>query len=372
MFFAINPKTNEKVNSLTIEENPSYQFIKEDTWYADPDEIESCPKEINIKKINVNFREGSSAISFKGNKYFISPHFYIPNQTTLGINTIPESKEHKEAKNWIYNKLKQKVLMINYSSINKPYKYHNQINLLNLPLDKSKIGIEIHSSKIGINSSRRADVICPFITKHPILGNGIVFEIQFSKQKQKTKISRELDWSIRGYSIAWLHRKDFNNITDSLMDLKKESVDVDSFANLIKQNNKTFVRELKFAVQEECRKLDEKLLEINIEKGKLDKKKEEIIKELLERLNVREAILFNKIKSLEGNPFQNLVERYKEEISEKGNTLLRELKELQEEFNPRVMPCKKCNQGYLVLKITTRRKKELYECQACNAVIWIK
>lgn len=258
MFYAINSKTTEKVNSLTVEENPSYEFIKEDTWYADADEIESCPKEINIEEIVVRFREGSTAISIKGKKYAISPHFYIPNKTKLGINTIPESKEHKLAKNWIYNKLKQNKLLLNYSSINKPYKYNNQINLFDLPVDFEKIGIEISTKRIGGNMSRRADIICPFIIKHPILGNGIVFEIQFSRQKQRTKIDRESDWAIRGYSIAWLFKEDFEEINDSIIDLKKDSVDVESFANLIKQNNKYFIKNLKYTIQEECRKLDEK------------------------------------------------------------------------------------------------------------------
>lgn len=261
MFFAINSNTNEKVNSLTIENNPSYNFIDEDIWFADPDEIESCPKEIDIIKIKVRFRTGKiDVINWNGTKYDISPHFFIPNKTKLGINVIPESKEHKLAKNWIYNKIKKEKLILRYSSVTKPYKYFNEINLFDLPIDKEKIGIEVTSSTI--NSIRRADVICPFIVKHPILGNGIVFEIQFSNQKQKTKVSRELDWAIRGYSIAWLFKEDFNQISDLIIDLKEEGVKVDSFANLIKQNNKSFVRELKFTVQEECRKLDEKKNEI--------------------------------------------------------------------------------------------------------------
>ena len=118
----------------------------------------------------------------------------------LNINTIPESKEHKLAKNWIYNKIKQKNLLLTYSIINKPYKYPNQINLFDLPLDYEKIGIEVITSTL--REKRRADVICPFIRKHKILGKGIVFEIQFSKQKERTKKLRELDWAIRGYSIA--------------------------------------------------------------------------------------------------------------------------------------------------------------------------
>ena len=106
MFFAINSKTNQKVNSLSIEEDGSYNLITEDEWYADPDEILSCPKKIDINKIKVKFREGSlNVINFKGTKYSISPHFLIPNKSKLGINIIPESKEHKLAKNWIYNKV---------------------------------------------------------------------------------------------------------------------------------------------------------------------------------------------------------------------------------------------------------------------------
>ncbi len=192
MFFAINSKTNEKVNSLIIEQNPSYQFIQKEMWFADPDEIDFCPKEIDITRVEVRFREGkTNIINYNGTKYAISPHFFIPNKTKLRINTVPESKEHKLAKNWIYNKLKQKKLILRYSEINKPYKYFNEINLFDLPIDYNRIGIETNSSSgiIETKTIRRADVICPFIIKHPILGNGIVFEIQFSNQKQKTKIS---------------------------------------------------------------------------------------------------------------------------------------------------------------------------------------
>lgn len=265
MFYAIHSKTKERLNSLTIENNPSYEFIKEDLLYADSDEIEFCPKEIDINTIKVLFREGSVAISCNGNKYAISPHFYIPNKTKLGINTIPESKEHKLAKNWIYNRLikpNQDKFLINYSKLNKGQHYH-QFNLLDLPIDKSLISIEVNSSVFM--KTRRADIICPFIIRHPILGNGIVFEIQFSKQKEKTRISRELDWAIRGYSIAWLYQEDFNFLSDVLIDTKKESIDVDSFANLIKINKEQHIKQLKFYVQEESRKIDSKLQDMKDE-----------------------------------------------------------------------------------------------------------
>lgn len=274
MFFAINSITNEKVNSITIEQNASYNLIKEDIWFADPDEIMSCPYNIDIKKIKVLFREGSvNIINYNGTKYDISPCFYIPNKSKLGINTIPESKEHRLAKEWIYNKIKNKELKINYSSISKPYKYNNIINLFELPINYNLIGIETSSSTQKNRIYRRADVICPFIIKHPILGNGIIFEIQFSRQREKTKISRELDWAIRGYSICWIFKDDIELLGGILFETKEKELRVDSFASLIKQNNKSFGRDLKILVQEQCRKLDNKAFEIL---SLTDLKKEEI------------------------------------------------------------------------------------------------
>jgi hypothetical protein len=277
MFFAINSKTNEKVNSLSVELNPSYQFIQEEEWFADVDEIESCPKEIDINKIIVRFRKGAEAISVNGKEYDISPHFYIPNKSKLGINTIPESKEHKLAKNWIYNKIKSKSLIINYSEIKRPYKYNNSMNLFDLPIDYSKVGIETSVSTFGGNKLRRADIICPFLKRHPLFGDGINFEIQFSKQQPRTKEDRELDWAIRGYSISWIFKGDFEEIGENQIELKNDSVNVSSFASLIKFSKKQFVKKLKYTVQEECRKIDNKVRDMEykidmIISSKLDEK----------------------------------------------------------------------------------------------------
>lgn len=262
MFFAINSTTNEKVNSITIHENASYNLIEEDIWFADPDEINFCPDDIDIKKIKVRFRLGHRTINFNGTEYAVSPHFFIPNKSNLGIDTIPESREHKLAKNWIYNKILKNELKISYSTISKPYKYNNTINLFDLPIDKEKIGIETSGSTQKDRTYRRADVICPFICSHPILGNGIIFEIQFSRQKEATRISRELDWAIRGYSICWIFKNDIEILSDTIFKTKEEELRTDSFSSLIKQNNKSFGRDLKLLVKEQCRKLDEKKYDI--------------------------------------------------------------------------------------------------------------
>jgi len=266
MFWAINRNTNKKINSLQLEDNSSYLEPEQEIWYADPDEIESCPPNININSIQVNYRKGKiGVINFKGTKYNISPHFYIPNKNKLGINVIPESKEHKLAKNWIYNRIikQDKNLIVNYSQINKPYRYNNNILLSQLPIDKQLIGIETSCSTFGNKRIRRADIICPFYIKHPLLGKGIVFEIQFSNQRPKTKFDRELDWAVRGYSVCWLYQDDFDKITDIIIDLKNNEVNVSSFSALIKHCNKQHIKNLRYEVQELSRKLDMKKIEIN-------------------------------------------------------------------------------------------------------------
>lgn len=259
MFWAINKNTEEKVNSLQLTNNTSYIFIEDEIWYADPDEIEYCPKEIDIKTIPVKFKKGKdNIINFNGTKFNVSPHFFIPNKSKLGINVVPESREHKLAKNWVYNTLlnNEKDLKVKYSSISKPYKYSNSYNLSELPLDKQKIGIEITCNTSIGQRTRRADIICPFLIRHHLLGDGIVFEIQFSNQRPSTKFSRELDWAIRGYSVCWLYKEDFEFATDIVCLLKEHSVNVSSFASLIKHSNKQFMKNLRLEVQELSRKLE--------------------------------------------------------------------------------------------------------------------
>lgn len=344
MFFAINSKTNEKVNSLTLEENPSYPFIKEEIWYADPDEIENHPKEKDIKKIEVRFRIGALDVeNWNKTKYDISPHFFIPNRKKLKINIIPESKEHKLAKNWIYNKLKQEKLLINYSKVNKPYSYENQINLFDLMINKEKIGIETNCTYFGGIKSRIADVICPFQKIHPLFNTGIVFEIQFSKMMGRTKTDREMDWALKGYSVVWLFVEDFEEISDSNIALKKDSVNGDSNLSLLKSYIKNLKRTFKVEIQEEVRKLmlaqnnfKEECDKIKSKTELLYREKEKQINEFLEYKlkNLSENFQEEITNKIQKNFFKNNEEEIEEVIHKKVSYFLRDdkLKELEKEL----------------------------------------
>lgn len=256
MFHAINKKTQQTVSSLEVFNNPSYQTPYDEEWIADPDEIrnwdEIKEKYPEIKVVYVRKRE---VLNFNGTKFLVAPHFRIPNAKELGINIIPESREHRLAKNWIFNRLIEDDLQLWYSSVNKPFKYVNPIKLLELPLDKIKISIETSVYNV---KRRIADVILPFVYTHPLFGNGIVFEIQFNKQRDSTRENRTFDWAYRGYSVCWLYFDDFNQITDYYIDLKDKSVRVDAFAGILKYSNKEQIKRLKFEIQEQCRLLDDK------------------------------------------------------------------------------------------------------------------
>jgi hypothetical protein len=361
MFYAINSKTGETVYAPTLETNPAYEFIREEMWYADTDAIKDAPKELDINKIIVLFREGATdVVNPSGTKYDVSPHFYIPNKTELGINTIPESIEHKLAKNWIYNRLikpNQDKFLINYSKINKGQHY-NQFNLLELPIDKQNIDVECNSSLL--KRTRRADIICPFVVRHPILGNGIVFEIQFSKQKDKTRISRELDWAIRGYSIAWLYEDDFKYLSESIIETVKESIDVDSFDNLIKTNKEQHIKELKYTVQEEVRKVKQVVEEMKEEINKevvinslITEQQKNYIKELIEHqlifINSKQrSIIQEEIKNRSKDEIKNIIT---EEI---GKLLLKYKDSL---LQPRCPTCESLSKA-----IITKMGKKMWCC----------
>ena len=255
MFWAINSETKERINSISVLENPSYELIEEQKWYADPDEISFCPKNINVDEIEVKFRKGSNRVNFFGTEYVIAPHFFIPNKEKLGINIIPESKEHRLAKNWIFNRLKNKDLMFIYSSVKKPKDYSNKLNIIDLNIDYSLIGIEV---TVKNNKTQRADIIIPFKKRDSFFGNGVVIEIQFSKQYPSTTAKRTIDWAIKGYSIVWLFKDDFNNINSSLIELNKKEIILNPLSKIIKEWNEESLYDLRNIFQNFSRKIDEK------------------------------------------------------------------------------------------------------------------
>lgn len=260
---AINSKTGEIINAISLETNPSYLSYKEEKWYADPNNIESYDKEKikDITKIEVRYRKGNDkVINYNGTEYVIAPCFFILNKEELGINTIPESKEHKMTKNWIYNRIKNKNLYFMYSTVKRPFEYTNGFNIQSLNVDYNKVGIEI---VVLNNKTQKADVIIPLKNKDTFLGNGIVIEIQFSKQWISTENKRSYEWAFKGYSICWLHFEDFKEISESMIELKEDKLLLEPLDKLLYQFNKENKEDLRSFTQNLARMIDIKMGELN-------------------------------------------------------------------------------------------------------------
>jgi hypothetical protein len=223
---AINAKTGLVVNAWALElKDPMYQMPYEEKWFADLNNIESYDKEKvkNPKEIEVRFRKASyDVINYKGTKYDNPPSFFILNKEELGINTIPESKEHHLAKNWIYNAGKNGQISFIYSTATRPFDYSNKINLNQLKVAYDKVYIEV-PIRTG-RKKQRADIIIPFEEFHDLLGAGIVIEIQFSKQTDEEREERTINWALKGYSICWIKFDNFENIDEDFIQLKDNSL----------------------------------------------------------------------------------------------------------------------------------------------------
>lgn len=260
---AINSTTRKYITALGIELNPSYQFPKEEVWYADPNDILDYNKEKvkDITKIEVRFRKGSeSVINWNGTEYSIAPCFFIPNKTELEINTIPESKEHKLAKNWVYNRIKNKKLSFIFSSVNRPWDYANIVNISELEIDYEKVGIE---TTVKNNRTQRADIIIPFKKYSELFGFGIIIEIQFSKQYDLTTYERNNEWAFKGYSVCWIWDTDFKNISNELIEINDDKLKLEPIQKIIKDFSEKNLEEYKHKIQELSRMIDLKMKELN-------------------------------------------------------------------------------------------------------------
>jgi hypothetical protein len=404
MFTAINKETKEIVNSIYIGLDGSYQDINakgKDIWIADPDNITNWDdiKE-KYSEIKVVYIPEKRYENFKHTPCVISGHFRIPNKNKLGINIIPESKEHKIAKNWIYQQLLDKKLLLSYSYVTKPFRYVNPVSLDLLPIDTSKICIE--TTVNSLSKSRIADVICPFLKKDDLFGNGIVFEIQFSRQRDKTKEERNNDWVIKGYSVCWIEKEDIDYIDDNVFILNKDTIDILVFAGLLKKLSKDQIKNLSIKIQDQCRLIDEKIKISNkisnqittfIENMKILTQihKDELIqfkeKQITDIKLITDEIIKDKLKINMSEIFKETEEKVKTQISlayvsnlklafeRKIENIYIDLEEKLINFDliHYIMntPCPNCNQKCLIYQHSGISKagkpyKSFIACQRCN------
>lgn len=389
---ALNYKTGEIITAWQLElKDPSYQFPYEETWYADTNNIETYDKEKvkDVTKIEVRYRKAAyEVINAKGTKYDIPPCFFILNKEELGINTVTESKEHKLAKHWIYNTLKNGTLNLEFSTVKRPFDYSNTVSMKDLKIAYQKIDIEVH-----VNSQRRrqrADIILPFNEFHDLFGAGIVIEVQFSKQDDSEKRERSINWALKGYSICWIDLLDFNKLEEDFVQLKEDKLKIDVYGLTIKKHSEKYENDFRLKIQEMYRASYDKIKEFE---DRILKFKQELasasaskiletsqkLQELKQGLANREENLLKSLSQIESNPLAETFNFYKIQMAENFNSLSDKFqsswKEKMRELNYpfAIRECPMCHHGILYRK-ETKTGKQCYGCSAypsCKHTIWI-
>lgn len=266
MFTAIHKLTKNRVDIISnglMLNNPLYPTPKNDEWLADPNMIENYDDIIKIhKEIIVKIRVGSTYLSKDLKEIVRQPHFFVPNATELGIIVREESKEHKLCKRFIKDMIHNNNIKLKLSTSN------NVININELDINYYKIKDEQifdNESKVVIG-----DIYVPFNKLHELLGYGICFEIQLSKQRiEKTK-DRTEDRILNGCSVVWLFKNDFNNFDEDEISLINNEVPIIEFIPEIKKLSIDIPKRFRTNIYEL----------ICQEKEHLNKYKEEIIEKI--------------------------------------------------------------------------------------------
>lgn len=387
---AINKSTGQLISAFEVYNNGSYQNLTKGEWTAPKDSIYN-PEECSIEDLSVHYTKEKEYTNFRGKRIWCCPHFALyPGSKAQATKKDPL---HEKLKDWLFGRLKEDDIEIVYSKGTKPHKYENKYKLSQLAIDWNNYDVEVHSK----SSTKKiiADILLPFIVKHPLLGEGIVFEIQISPQSDRQTNDRSILRAIQGYSVCWLFEEDF--ITDEKeLELKNPVLSINSFSEQMHYAKKNFVAKLKHTVEEQCRFLDEKIKETNVEVNKIISKGQEVLNEielqkeevfkkidthtgfkvanLMEKIRNKEEAIIDSIKKIEENPFNAVVDSYKIEIEngfqDKKRGLEKEYQNListmvsqnnilksnfqywQEQMkNPEVIgECRVCGTGVMMLK----------------------
>lgn len=394
MDLAINKSTNRLISAFEVYKNGSYQNLDRGEWIAPKDSVSNWD-EISTEDMQVHHVTMAEVTYKSGKKGLRCPHFAVyPNSLAITEEVDPT---HKRLQDWLFGRLVKDDLEFCYSKGTKPHKYENKIKLSELDINWNDYNIEVVTKSM---KKLRADILLPFNRKHWLLGEGIFFEIQLSTQNKKSTHLRSIERALHGYSTCWLFEDDFIIEEDNIQ-LKNNSVKINSFSEQIHYAKSEFIGKLKDTVEEQCRYLDDKITETNLMIESLDKLKQKIFEDIsikadelynhsATRLNTREALLLNKIEQLENNPFTGLVEIYKKQIDEKIDGITKQYNLVLNGINERYEViknklnypttfgiCPKCSKGYM----TKRHGKFgwFYSCSnwkrdgtGCNHIINIK
>ena len=257
MWEAVNIHTGKKVKAIEVFKDATYQQEIYNKWVATEKWCEDFIK--NWDNIKKDYPDGVEVIyvnrcikkSVLGNKFETASHFRIKDKDKKGIETIPYSREHKMAEMFLQNLFIDMYDDVKFliSSSGKLKDHKTEISLKDLAIDLNNVCVNEVLIK-NTEYSRVADLLIPFSEKHPLLGSGIVIEIQFSPQSEKTRMTRTEDRALLGYSTCWLFKDDFQELNKDTVVLNEDAeFKVSSYLSVLQNLRQSFEGDIKKMVQ---------------------------------------------------------------------------------------------------------------------------
>jgi competence CoiA-like predicted nuclease len=146
-----------------------------------------------------------------------------------------ESDEHKKAKILIASLIENEKIKLEINKTTIPYHSLKIKEVPHLPWRWEQTV-----------KDRRADILFRFSEWHPLLGLGLVLEIQISNLDEEKRSQRTQDWISQGYSITWIEGEDIEEDN-----LKTEEIIVQH----------PYTSELNALIESKIDRLDEKIEE---------------------------------------------------------------------------------------------------------------
>lgn len=188
---AIHEETGLQVSAESLVINPEWMNKQKDKWIMPDVEILNLQ---DIRKQGIIPYCSFITPHLRDNRK-VQAHFRIIDERVITQTPENESEEHKLAKQEIYYKIWQNEISFDIGG--KEY----------WPKDLGKFEVFIER---GVGS-KRADVLLILQETHPIIGNGIVVEVQLSNQTLDKTDLRSYDRALQGYSVVWLFDRHFSS-----------------------------------------------------------------------------------------------------------------------------------------------------------------
>lgn len=318
MIKAIHKPTGKLVSAFKVTTDASWIGTEKDEWIAPKPQIGNWKflKEKDIGEVPVSFVKAHKR-TINNEIIGVVAHFRINCEYAVE-NPLNESEEHKLAKEGIYE------LLIN----NEIYIHGKRISSLG---EIEDIDIEHRISKS--QRTKIADVILIFKEPHPLYGKGIVFEIQFSYQKEELIQERTYDRVLEGYSVCWLFNGAFSNENE----LINKNLNITPFSKALNDYKVLETEKIISQQREFAQAFDDKILNLNTQLNNLEflfnNKTEKTVDFIMDKRKEIKGLFkegYNKLEENSTELVRNALEQINKEVENKKKEILHNPQLIQE------------------------------------------